>query len=210
MENLAKYFEELRIKRDLPYGKIWEDLRLPQDKIKLIESGDFEALGEYGIRKAMIYNYARYLEADLTAVMDEFNRLYPPTSALPPTTISHSQEKRIMLSTNFLWMIGILVIVVILGSIILYASKRGFLEAPDLFSKAKADSSKAVATEPVKEEPAVPDSERVRMLELTRMMQPKPLEEPEKKDSTSQQPSLDNTDYMGKFLGKNPMNVQIH
>jgi cytoskeletal protein RodZ len=77
MENLAKYFEELRIKRDLPYGKIWEDLRLPQDKIKLIESGDFEALGEYGIRKAMIYNYARYLEADLTAVMDEFNRLYP-------------------------------------------------------------------------------------------------------------------------------------
>lgn len=210
MESLNLYFKDLRHSRNLSLEQIWEDLRLPAEKITAIESGHWEALGEYGIRKAMLYNYARYLEADIYAVMTEFDQLFPPSSQSGPNVILVPKEKKILLSTNFIWMVAILLIVIILGSIVFAAYRNGFLESPKLFSKQEADTLRAI--QPIKEEaePAIADSTRTRMLALTQMLQPSPEEEKQKDEVHKAEIISDNTDYMGKFLGKNPMNVQIH
>ncbi|HOH46906.1 MAG TPA: helix-turn-helix transcriptional regulator [Candidatus Cloacimonadota bacterium] len=210
MESLSLYLKELREKKGISLDKIREDLLIPAEKILQMEAGDWEALGEYGIRKAMVYNYARYLEADIYAVMTEFDLIYPPENQAAPTMISVPKEKRIMLSTNFIWMVVISVIVIILGSIIFVAYKNGFLESPQLFSKDDKDSTEVAAEIPEEIEPAVPDSTRTRMLELTQMLKPNPQTEEEKQESHKQEIISDNTDYMGKFLGDNPMNVDIH
>lgn len=210
MESLNLYLKELREKRGISLERIREDLLLAPEKILQMEAGDWEALGEYGIRKAMVYNYARYLEADIYAVMTEFDLIFPPSNQAAPMVISVPKEKRIMLSTNFIWMVAIFVIVIILGSIIFVAYRNGFLESPQLFSQADSVETEAVADTPEEIEPAVPDSTRTRMRELTQMLKPNPQEEEKKAASHKQEIISDNTDYMGKFLGKNPMNVDIH
>jgi len=210
VESLSLYLKELRQQRNLSLEKIRADLLLAPEKILQMEAGDWEALGEYGIRKAMVYNYARYLEADLYAVMTEFDLIFPPANQAAPTMISVPKEKRIMLSTNFIWMVVISLIVIILGSIIFVAYRNGFLESPQLFSKAEQDSTEAAVEVPEEIEPTVPDSTRTRMLELTQMLQPNPQAEDKKQEDHKQEIISDNTDYMGKFLGENPMNVDIH
>ena len=209
MEDLAKYLTELRLKQGISLEQIWTDLKIPAAKIELIESGQFLELGEFGMRKALLYNYARYLEADMPVVKKELDHLYPASAAPPPNVLEHPKEKRIMLSTNFLWTVAIIVIIIILGSIVFYAYNRGFLESPKLFDPEAADSltTETVVTEP--EDPG-PDSSRTRMRELTRALKPSPGEDTrtEKEAETEKLPS--NKDFMSKFLGSNPMNVSIN
>ena len=81
MENLGKYFLELRLQRGYSYQDIWKELRFPENQIKAIEENRFTELGPYGIAKAVVYNYARFLEADLDAVMNAFSYLMPDNAS---------------------------------------------------------------------------------------------------------------------------------
>ena len=211
MESLGKYFAELRAKRDISLSRIQEDLHFPPEKIKALEAGDLEKLGEFGMRKAMVFNYARYLEADVDAVMAEFKRLHPDPE-INSSRAFFPKDKKILLSTNFLWVIAILVIIIILGSIVWYAYSQGVLKTPVIFSNAE-DSLKVVKTSPV--EKAAPDSLRVRMLMLTDELKTN-NQVAKAKESVKQQTlpadyiPADTTDHMGKLLGKSPVNVPIH
>ncbi|HRY83364.1 MAG TPA: helix-turn-helix domain-containing protein [Candidatus Cloacimonadota bacterium] len=211
MENLGKYLADLRLKRDLSLSKIQEDMHFPPEKIKALEAGDLEQLGEYGMRKAMIFNYARYLEADLNAVMAEFKRLDPdPAQKSIPSFME--KDKKILLSTNFLWMIAIFVIVVILGSIVWYAYSQGVLKTPVIFSKA-GDSLKVAQTRPREE--AAPDSLRERMLMLSNEIKTgKQIDSAKERAQKAALPPdyipADTTDHIGRLLGKSPVNVPIH
>ena len=212
MENLGKYLHDLREERGISYKKIKAEMFFDEDKIKLLEDNDLEALGDYGVVKSFIFNYARYLEANVDEVMAEFKRLNPDKAPQKPSYYTIPKEKKIMLSTNFLWTIAIIIIVLILGSIVFYAGSRGFLKAPDLFSKPKADSVKTAGVKPEAQEE--PDSLRARMLLLTESMKPEIQEDEtkpkkEKHDLTTTIPA-DTTDHMGRLLGDNPGNVEIH
>lgn len=144
--------------------------------------------------------------------MAEYKRLNPDKAQQKTSYYTIPKEKKIMLSTNFLWTIAIIIIVLILGSIVFYAGSRGFLKAPDLFSKPKADSVKTAGVKPKAQEE--PDSLRARMLLLTESMKPEIQEDetkPKKEnhDLTTTIPA-DTTDHMGRLLGDNPGNVEIH
>lgn len=211
MENLSKYFRELRAARGISLEQIRNELHFPIEKLKALEAGDFEQLGEHGMMKAMVFNYARYLEADTNAVMSEFKRAYPdPAQKSIPTFVT--KDKKIMLSTNFLWVIAILVIVLVLGSIVWYAYSRGVLTTPVIFSK-KADSTGVAVRH---EEPkAAPDSLRERMLMLTQELKTeKQIDTAKEKTQTASLPPdhipADTTDHIGNLLGPSPLNVPIH
>lgn len=211
MDSLGKYFSELRAKRGISLETIDNDLHFPPWKIKALEAGDLDKLGEFGMMKAMVFNYARYLEADVSAVMAEFKAIYPdPATKSSPSFLA--KDKKIMLSTNFLWVIAILVIISILGSIVWIAYSKGVLRAPEIFSKApegtKTSSVKPIVTE-------APDSIRTRMLMLTNAL--KTESQTAKTQEKAKQQSLpsdyipaDTTDHVGKLLGKSPINVPIH
>ncbi len=202
MENLGRYFLELRQTRGISYEKILDDIMIPQGKIQAIEDNRFYDLGNYGMVKVLVYNYARYLEADLAMVMAELKILMPETTKkdfVPHRTL---KEKKIMLSTNFLWMVGIFVIAAILGSILLHSYKQGLLVAPDFFAK---DAEKQ-ETSVTRDEPERPDSLRIRMRVLSETIPSNDFAGDQEKDRAFH----DNTDYLGEILGESVVNVGIN
>ncbi|HQM04002.1 MAG TPA: helix-turn-helix transcriptional regulator, partial [Candidatus Cloacimonas sp.] len=161
MENLGKYFLELRLQRGYNYQDIWKELRFPENQIKAIEENRFAELGPYGIAKAVVYNYARFLEADLDAVMNAFSYLMPENAKPEFKPATPVKEKKIMLSTNFMWLIGILLIIIILGSILWYAYNQNWLKMPDFFASNKTDSTAVISKE--EKEETKPDTLRQRL-----------------------------------------------
>ena len=206
MENLGKYFLELRLQRGYNYQDIWKELRFPENQIKAIEENRFAELGPYGIAKAVVYNYARFLEADLDAVMNAFSYLMPENAKPEFKPATPVKEKKIMLSTNFMWLIGILLIIIILGSILWYAYNQNWLKMPDFFASNKTDST-AVMIKEEKEE-TKPDTLRQRLRAISEAI-PQTNNVPIPKSETKTVPP-DTTDYIGNILGDSPVNVPIH
>ena len=206
MENLGKYFLELRLQRGYNYQDIWKELRFPENQIKAIEENRFAELGPYGIAKAVVYNYARFLEADLDAVMNAFSYLMPENAKPEFKPATPVKEKKIMLSTNFMWLIGILLIIIILGSILWYAYNQNWLKMPDFFASNKTDST-AVIIQEDKEE-TKPDTLCQRLRAISESI-PQTNNVPIPKSETKTVPP-DTTDYIGSILGDSPVNVPIH
>jgi len=209
MENLGKYFLELRIKRDLSYKRIWEDIRIREEQVKSLEENRIFELGPYGVAKALVFNYARYLEADIDAVMHEFKVMMPDTTRSKFTPSKAVKEKKIMLSTNFLWMVGIILIVVILGSILVHAYRQGWLAKPMFSSAPAADSTRLSQdgnSEPAKENK--PDTLRTRMRILSENIQKNGTPNPTPQAATTA--LSDTTDYLGNILEDSPVNVPVH
>jgi cytoskeletal protein RodZ len=206
LESLGKYFLELRLKQDISYSKISRDILIREEMIRKIEENRFFELGDYGVAKAIVYNYANYLEADLEAVMKEFKVMMPekvqdkfhPRAAL--------KDKKIMLSTNFLWMVGIIIFAIILGSILIHASRQGWLKAPNFFGAHPADSTSTAPIQPKVEDK--PDTLRTRMRAMSEAI-------PRNEKSSSlagknKSVPADTTDYIGSILGASPLNVPLH
>jgi cytoskeletal protein RodZ len=204
MESLGKYLRELRLQRDLSYDQVWQDIRLAEQNIRALEENRLFDIGNYGYVKAMIFNYARYLEADVDKVMAELKIMMPENTKKEFTPRKTLKESKIMLSTNFLWTVGILIFVAILGSILLYSYNQGWLQTPELFER---HTEVAESPEVKTDEEQKPDSMRMRMRILSESIPQSNVTQDRK--STDSVPR-DTTDYIGNILGKSPVNVRIN
>ncbi len=204
MENLGKYLFELREKRGINYRRIHDDIRLEERQIKALEENRLFEIGSYGFVKVLLYNYARYLEADLKAVMHEFSVMMPDNTKQEFTQRKVLKEKKIMLSTNFLWTVGIVVFVAILSSILYYSYSNGWLASPDFFNKASSPKRQETTEQA---EPQKPDSLRIRMRALSESI---PKSNVASDLHGSSKAIHDTTDYMGNILGKSPVNVPVN
>jgi cytoskeletal protein RodZ len=204
VENLGKYFLDLREQRGLSYARILEDIRIPEKQIRALEENRLFELGHYGFVKALVYNYARYLEADLDAVMREFAVLMPDNTKREFIAQRIEKEKKIMLSTNFLWTLGIAIFVAILGSILLYSHRQGWLQAPDFFSR---DTKEIAAEKTPEPDPQKPDTLRQRMRLLSESI---PAGNSSARVVNRSVSLRDTTDYIGAILGESPVNVTIN
>ena len=204
MESLGKYLRELRLQRDLSYDQVWQDIRLAEQNIRALEVNRLFDVGNYGYVKAMVFNYARYLEADVDKVMAELKIMMPENTKKEFTPRKTLKESKIMLSTNFLWTVGILIFVAILGSILLYSYNQGWLQTPELFER---HTEVAESPEVKTDEEQKPDSMRMRMRILSESIPQSNVTQDRK--STDSVPR-DTTDYIGNILGKSPVNVRIN
>lgn len=204
MENLGKYLLDLRLERGISYLKIWNDIKISEAQVKAMEENHLSQIGQYGFAKALVYNYARYLEADLGLVMAKFEDLLPQHTKKEFVPRRDLKERKIMLSTNFLWTIGIAIFVMILGSILLHAYHQGWLYTPEFFKK-----DKAVATVELREKASAekPDSLRLKMRALSESI---PQSNVMEDKSLGGGVPADSTDYIGQILGDSPVNVQIN
>jgi cytoskeletal protein RodZ len=213
MDDLGKYLRELREARGIEYSQIYSDIRIREDQIKLIEDNKFHELGNHGIVKAMLYNYSRYLGADVNSVLAEIKVLMPEKEIKRAPITDHGvKQKKIMLSTNFLWAIGIVVFVLILGSILFYAYRQGWLKTPPILKSNQADSTAIVEENSSEPEETKPDPTRERMRMLQESINaadeaPKPETKP--KPTQKEKPAVvrDTTDYIDSLMGDSPVNI---
>lgn len=205
MENLGHYLKKQREAQGLDYFMVYTDIRLKEEQVKLIEDNRFFELGPHGMVRSIVYNYARYLGADLTEVKKELEILIPEASHKLQLPQEEKKDKKIMLSTNLLWGLGIAVFVLILGMIVYHAYINGWLTPPPIL-KQSSDSLKTETVVPEEEIP-LPDSSRLKMLELTKELnkKTKPDDEAEGGKSTKRK-KTDNTDYIKTFMEDSPVN----
>lgn len=202
MDNLGKYLKELREDKGLSQTDVFNKARIREEVLEKIEQNKLSDLGNYGFVKALVYNYARFLDADLDQVMTEFNVIMPPSIKKDFNPRRNITSNKIMLSTNFFWSLVILVIILVLGSILLNAYRNGWLKNPELFSKDKPVKEKVVKEKPEEE----PEEIRQRMLELTKKKADAELDSTVKKKGNV---DSDNADYLGNILGDSPINISI-
>lgn len=205
MERLGKYLLELRLQKGISYARVWEDLRISEAKIKALEENRIFDLGGYGLARSLIYSYARYLEADLDLVMTALKTLMPETTKHTFNPRRDISEKKILLSTNLFWTVGIVIFVAILGSILWHAYQNGYLKAPEFFAKEQVDSTSKQAMPEVKTA-AKPDTLRLKMRQLSEGIR----DEGTLSKASGKSVPRDTTDYIGNILGKSPVNVPVN
>lgn len=205
MDKLGKYLLDLRLEKGISYAKVWEDLRISETQLKALEENRIFDLGAYGYARSLIYSYARYLEADLDLVMAELKILMPETTKQSFNPQRDISEKKILLSTNFFWTLGIIIIVSILGSILWHAYRHGHLKAPEFFAKEEIESP-AKPEEELSKTAVKPDSLRLKMRQLSEGIK----DEGNLPKTGNKGIPRDTTDYIGNILGKSPVNVPIN
>ncbi|MDZ4182184.1 MAG: helix-turn-helix domain-containing protein [Candidatus Cloacimonadaceae bacterium] len=202
MENLGKHLHDLRESRGLDYHSIYLDIRIRPEQIKMIEDNRFFDLGPYGVAKAIVYNYARYLESDIDEVMAELAIMMPEHTKKSRVRPQNTKHSKIMLSTNFLWSVGIVIFALVLASFVYYAYTQDWLRAPQLFTANAADTTEAKIVQPAKE--IKPDTLRLKMRMLSSSIN---SDEPDQTQNRGKKALRDTTDYLGKLLGDSPVNV---
>lgn len=208
MDNLGLYLKQCREEKGIEYITVYSDIRLREEQVKLMEENRFFELGPYGVVKAMVFNYARYLGANLDEVMRELKILVPEVTKSHHRPTRPAKQKKIMLSTNFLWGIGILLFVAVLGGILIHANNQGWLKTPQILKPDEADSLLVTPVEVPEPEPLTTDSTRTRMRALTQELNTPKAVETAKPKPAAKIVKPDSTDYINSFLGNSPVNVE--
>jgi len=164
MENLGQYIKSIREEKQLTIEAIAIELKLTSEQLNAIESNRLSVLGNYGFVRALVYTYVRYLSADEKIAMSLFDVLWSPQKKpnfLPKTPL---KEKKLLISTNFIWLIVIAIIVIVLSTIIWISYSKGYLKRP--IRKEKPQTDTLLAETVVKPEIPRTDSLRKHMLKL--------------------------------------------
>lgn len=201
MENLGQYLKSLREEKQISLEMVHTELKLSIEQIDAMENNRLTLLGNYGFARAMVYSYVRFLNADDQIAMNLFNLMWPEqrqTNFIPKKPI---REKKVLISTNFIWLIAIILIVIILGTIIWISYTRGYLERPFQKLKAKPDSITAVQLK--EQQPDKPDTLRDRMLKITRDINSNSIQSTAAKTGVlnrNKNALQDTTDYANEFI----------
>ncbi len=171
MENLGQYLKSLRTELQLTPEDVQREIKITIQQIALIENNQLTKLGDIGIARAIIYTYARYLNADEKQAMHLFNLLFPGQQQRKFVPKRPLKVKKILISTNLLWLVVIIIIVIILGGILWISYQRGYLSRPFKTSQEVIDTVKISSEDKVSEEKK--DTLRAHFLEIVKENQDK-------------------------------------
>jgi cytoskeletal protein RodZ len=201
MESLGQYLTSLREERNLSVEKVSAEIRLSVSQLTNIENNQLSQFGNYGLARAMVYTYIRFLEADEKTAMYLFDQILPPQVQTQFFSQTPLKEKKVLISTNFIWLITIILIVIILGTIILISYNKGYLRRPFDSIKTEIDTIKIAV--PKVEEQVKQDTLRMRLLQIAKESEkPQSIEKSKKKVITKKPKStvIDTTDYVNGLL----------
>ena len=201
MDSLGQYLRALREEKQLSFEAVKSDIKLSVEQLSAIENNQLTRLGEVGIARAMVYTYARFLNADEKTAMYLFDQILPPQNKRGFAPQIPLKEKKVLISTNFIWMITIIFIVIVLGSITWISYSKGYLKRP--FDKEPIARDTINTQVHNTHQPEKPDTLRSRMLELSKNNH-KTTDKKEiskKKPRTDSKAALaDTTDYVDGLL----------
>jgi cytoskeletal protein RodZ len=201
MENLGQYLQGIRTSKNLSLEQVHSEIKLSLDQLNKIENNQLASLGALGIAKATVYTYVRFLGADEKLSMNLFDTIWPSHKQTHFTPKLPLKEKKVLISTNFIWVIAIILITILLGSIIWISYSRGYLKRP--FEKAanSTDTLQNVDNVPLKE--SKPDTLHARMVQLTRNVQKQPAtasHTPVKEKLKKAKTVADTTDFVNDLI----------
>ncbi len=200
MDNLGAYLRSIREEKGITTEIVHNDIKISVEQIDAIENNQLSNLGNYGFARAMVYTYTRYLDANEKIAMNLFDTIWPPRTQaafIPKTPI---KEQKVLISINFIWLITIIIIVIVLGSIIWVSYSRGYLKRPFESLKLSQDSIKTESTvEPKTEKP---DTLRNRMLQIANApVKQKQIGSKNIEANNKQNIDIaDTTDYVNEFI----------
>jgi cytoskeletal protein RodZ len=201
MENLGQYLKSLREEKQITLETVTREIKLTTEQISAIESNQLSKLGNYGFGKATVYTYIRFLEADEKVAMNLLDLLMPSSKQADFEPKTPIREKKVLISINFIWLVAILLIVAVLGSIIWISYSRGYLKRPFDNVNGVKDSLKSETPE----QPKVvkPDTIRAHMLKIANTVAKKSANPVTKKAEKPVKPSQsvpDTTDYANEMI----------
>jgi cytoskeletal protein RodZ len=201
MDSLGKYLLTLREEKNISLETVYKDIKLTVDQVSAIETNRLSVLGNHGFARAMVYTYVRYLAADEKTAMYLFDISWPPQKQTNFTPKKPLKEQKVLISTNFIWLIGIMIIVIVLGSIIWISYTKGYLRRPfDKLNQSKDNAKTELQSVP---QPTKQDTLRERMLKIAHSSIKSKLD-PNKKPKTNKInnkfTSADSTDYLDTLI----------
>ncbi len=205
MEQLGSYLKELREGAVITIEQVYDETRIRKEQIQAIEEGSIRRLGDYGYARAIVSSYARYLNADQEMVMRGFDLCFPEDCKSGYQAPKLPKERKIMLSTNFLWMLVIVTLSLSLAFILFHSYNKGYLKTPEFFQRTNPDSVEV--NTPALE--AKPDSLRLRLLQIRESLPPENRNQSDPDGSgTIRRNTRDTTDYISLFMGDSPVNIE--
>lgn len=201
MESLGQYLRSIREEQNLSLEKVSSEIKISLDDLTAIESNQLSKIGNHGFCRAMVYSYSRYLGADDKIALNLLNVIMPAQKQASIVPAKQSKEKKVLISINFIWLITIILIVIILGSIIWIASSKGYLKRP--FDSLKEPKDSVRMEKPIAPEPDKPDTLRQRMLQVAQTTyKSKPAQNQDSKIKSVKQITAftDTTDYVNELI----------
>lgn len=201
MESLGQYLRSVREAQNLTLEKVSSEIRISLEDLAAIENNELSQIGNYGYCKALVYSYSRFLGADDKTAMNLLDIMMPSQRQTNIVPQKHLKEKKVLISINFIWLITIILIVIILGSIIWIAYTKGYLKRP--FENLKEPRDSVKIEQSVVPEPEKTDTLRQRMLQVAKTsFKTNPVKAQKNKINLDNQKKAvtDTTDYVSELI----------
>ncbi len=213
MDTIGSYLKTLREEQHLTLEDLHHETKMSIQMLADIEDDHLENIGVYGYAKAIVYTVIRTLHADQERALALFEASYPNEKTAKFKPRPPIKENKILISTNFLYLIGVLLLILILGFIVIKAY-RTYKQTPGsqkaIFHRTKimSDSVKTISSNPVI---AKPDTVRMKLLQVKTKAKNLPMNSALTKTKVKSSSAADTTDYVNDLLfhnQDNPLNIR--
>jgi cytoskeletal protein RodZ len=213
METIGSYLKTLREEQHLTFEELRHETRMSVQMLTDIEDNHLENIGGYGYARAIVYTVIRVLNADEEKALALFDASYPREKTTKFKPRKPIKENKILISTNFLYLLGILLLICILGFIV-FKAYQTYKQAPGIQNtifhrtKIKSDSVKVVPPTPII---VKPDTVRMKLIQVKQKVTTTPVKPTPVKSKTKTTATADTTDYVNDLLfhnQDNPLNIR--
>ncbi len=204
MQKIGTYLKQSREANDLTIEDIHNLTRIRIDYIEDIESNRFSILDNYGIARAVVYNYGKALKANEKEVLYTFDNTYPHPNQHDFKPQEDIKEKKFLVSYNLLYIIGISILVIIIAISLVNMYRKGSLGSPFRKQLVNQEEPSQVETEEIPIPKETPESKKREIM--------KQLKEGKETESVSKETSLsdalaDDKDYASELIFKDDKSV---
>jgi cytoskeletal protein RodZ len=205
MQKIGTVLKQIREEKNLTLEDINDKTRIRIDYLQDIESNAFRILNNFGVARAIFHNYGTALGLSEKEILYSFDDTFPHVQGSTFTAQKNIKEKKILISFNLLYLIGISILVMIIALTLVNLYKKGSLGSP--FKKRFITTETKVVPESLnsaeKFKETKPDEKREMMKQLKEKVD---VKEPDKKPISSQS-LYDNTDYTKELIFDNKDSV---
>ncbi len=204
MEKIGTFLKQLREANGLSIDDVNNITRIRTDYLEDIESNRFQILHDYGIARAVVFNYGKALKANEKEILYTFDNTYPHSNNHNFKPQENIKENKILISFNLLYIIGISILVIIIAFSLARLYQKGSLGSP--FKKRFVNIEKPAPP------PANSDTENEETPEDTQRELMKKLKESQETETPQKEVSLsdalaDDNDYASELIFKDKNSV---
>jgi cytoskeletal protein RodZ len=130
MQKIGSYLKQIREERKLSLKTINDKTKIRIDYLEDIENNTFKILDNYGVARVIVCSYGKALNAPEKEVLYLFDETYPHEHSHTFSPQKDIKEKKILISFNLLYIVGISALVLIITFSLINLYKNGSFGSP--------------------------------------------------------------------------------